>query len=43
MTGKTGSLCVRRATYWDDEMKADARQKGICSNFFVTPSPPKLT
>ena len=34
MTGKTGSLCVRRATYWDDELKADdPAKKGICSNF----------
>jgi len=34
MTGKTGSLCVRRATYWDPETKADdPAKKGICSNF----------
>jgi ferredoxin--NADP+ reductase len=34
MTGKTGSLCVRRATYWDPELKADDdAKKGICSNF----------
>jgi len=34
MTGKTGSLCVRRATYWDPELKADdPAKKGICSNF----------
>jgi len=34
MTGNTGSLCVRRATYWDPEMKADdPAKKGICSNF----------
>jgi ferredoxin--NADP+ reductase len=34
MSGNTGSLCVRRATYWDDEMKADdPAKKGICSNF----------
>jgi len=34
MTGKTGSLCIRRATYWDPELKADdPAKKGICSNF----------
>jgi len=34
MTGNTGSLCVRRATYWDPELKADdPAKKGICSNF----------
>jgi len=34
MTGKTGSLCVRRATYWCPELKADDPEKaGICSNF----------
>jgi len=34
MTGKTSSLCVRRATYWDPEMQADdPAKKGICSNF----------
>jgi ferredoxin--NADP+ reductase len=34
MTGKTGSLCVRRATYWDPELNADdPAKKGICSNF----------
>jgi len=34
MTGKTGSLCVRRATYWCPELKADdAAKKGVCSNF----------
>lgn len=32
--GKTTTLCVRRATYWDPEMNAeDASKKGICSNF----------
>jgi len=40
MTGKTGSLCVRRATYWDDEMKADdPAKKGICSNFLCDTTP----
>jgi len=34
MTGKTGSLCVRRANYWCPELKADDPAKaGICSNF----------
>jgi len=34
MTGKTSSLCVRRATYWCPELKADdPAKKGICSNF----------
>jgi len=34
MSGKTGSLCVRRATYWCPELKADdPAKKGICSNF----------
>jgi len=40
MTGKTGSLCVRRATYWDPEMKADdPAKKGICSNFLCDTTP----
>ena len=40
MSGKTGSLCVRRATYWDDEMKADdLAKKGICSNFLCDTQP----
>lgn len=34
MTGKTGSLCVRRATYWCPELQAeDPAKKGVCSNF----------
>merc|ERR1712216_155306 len=34
MTGKTGTLCVRRATYWCPELKADdPAKKGVCSNF----------
>jgi len=34
MTGNTGSLCVRRATYWDNDLKADDPvKKGVCSNF----------
>eukprot|EP00978_Attheya_sp_CCMP212_P011278 scaffold27715_cov34-Attheya_sp.AAC.1 len=34
MTGKTGSLCVRRVTkqgYWSPELRAE--KQGICSNF----------
>jgi len=34
MTGKTTTLCVRRATYWDEEMgKDDPAKQGVCSNF----------
>jgi len=34
MTGNTGSLCVRRATYWCPELQADDPAKqGVCSNF----------
>ncbi|KAI2510923.1 ferredoxin-NADP reductase [Fragilaria crotonensis] len=40
MTGKTGSLCVRRATYWCPELKADdPAKKGICSNFLCDTMP----
>merc|ERR1719384_1495366 len=40
MTGKTGSLCVRRATYWCPELKADdPAKKGICSNFLCDTEP----
>ena len=40
MTGKTGSLCVRRATYWCPELKADDPvKKGICSNFLCDTQP----
>jgi ferredoxin--NADP+ reductase len=40
MTGKTGSLCVRRATYWDPEMNAeDPAKKGICSNYLCDAKP----
>lgn len=32
--GKTTSLCVRRATFWDSEKnEEDPEKKGICSNF----------
>lgn len=40
MTGKTGSLCVRRATYWDPDLKADdPAKKGVCSNFLCDTQP----
>jgi len=40
MTGKTGSLCVRRATYWCPELQADdPAKKGICSNFLCDTTP----
>jgi len=40
MKGTTTSLCVRRATYWCPEMKADdPSKKGICSNFLCDASP----
>jgi ferredoxin--NADP+ reductase len=38
--GKTASLCVRRATYWDPEKNAeDPEKKGICSNFLCDAKP----
>merc|ERR1712182_20943 len=38
--GKTTSLCVRRATYWCPELKADdPAKKGICSNFLCDTKP----
>jgi ferredoxin--NADP+ reductase len=38
--GKTTSLCVRRATYWDPEMgKEDPAKKGLCSNFLCDAKP----
>ena len=40
MTGNTGSLCVRRATYWCPELQAeDPAKKGICSNFLCDTQP----
>lgn len=40
MTGQTGSLCVRRATYWCPELKADdPAKKGVCSNFLCDTKP----
>ena len=38
--GKTTTLCVRRATYWDAEKGAeDPEKKGICSNFLCDAVP----
>merc|ERR1719331_730113 len=40
MTGTTTSLCVRRATYWCPELKADdPAKKGVCSNFLCDAKP----
>mmetsp|Transcript_13219 Transcript_13219/g.17279 ORF Transcript_13219/g.17279 Transcript_13219/m.17279 type:complete len:625 (-) Transcript_13219:40-1914(-) len=40
MSGKTGSLCVRRATYWCPELQAeDPAKKGVCSNFLCDTKP----
>jgi len=40
MTGTTTSLCVRRATYWCPELKADdPAKKGICTNFLCDSKP----
>jgi ferredoxin--NADP+ reductase len=40
MTGNTTSLCVRRATYWCPELKADdPAKKGVCSNFLCDSKP----
>jgi ferredoxin--NADP+ reductase len=40
MTGNTATLCVRRATYWDPELKADdPAKKGVCSNFLCDAKP----
>jgi len=40
MTGKTGSLCVRRATYWCPELQAeDETKKGVCSNYLCDTKP----
>merc|ERR1711966_334080 len=40
MTGNTGSMGVRRATYWCPELKADdPAKKGICSNFLCDSQP----
>merc|ERR1719389_1546221 len=40
MKGTTTSLCVRRATYWCPELKADdPAKKGVCSNFLCDSKP----
>merc|ERR1712086_166320 len=40
MTGKTTTLCVRRATYWDPDMNAeDPAKKGVCSNYLCDAKP----
>merc|ERR1712151_914673 len=40
MTGTTTTLCVRRATYWCPELKAeDPAKKGVCSNFLCDSEP----
>jgi len=40
MTGTTTTLCVRRATYWCPELKADdPAKKGVCSNFLCDAGP----
>ncbi|CAN0420729.1 unnamed protein product, partial [Ectocarpus fasciculatus] len=40
MTGTTTTLCVRRATYWDEEMgKEDPAKKGVCSNYLCDATP----
>jgi ferredoxin--NADP+ reductase len=38
--GKQTTLCVRRATYWDEEMgKEDPAKKGVCSNYLCDATP----
>lgn len=38
--GKTASLCVRRAVYYDPETgKEDASKNGVCSNFLCDSKP----
>lgn len=40
MSGTTTTLCVRRATYWDEEMgKEDPAKKGVCSNYLCDAAP----
>ena len=40
VVGQTTSLCVRRATYWCPELKAeDPAKKGLCSNFLCDAKP----
>jgi len=38
--GQTTALCVRRATYWCDELKGeDPAKKGLCSNYLCDATP----
>lgn len=38
--GKTASLCVRRAVYYDPETgKEDSSRNGVCSNFLCNSKP----
>merc|ERR1712028_176701 len=40
MSGKTTTLCVRRATFWCPELKADdPAKKGVCSNYLCDAKP----
>jgi ferredoxin--NADP+ reductase len=40
MQGTTTTLCVRRATYYCPELKADdPAKKGVCSNFLCDTKP----
>jgi len=40
VSGKQTTLCVRRATYWCPEMKAeDPAKKGVCSNYLCDAKP----
>lgn len=40
MKGTTTTLCVRRATYWCPELKADdPAKKGVCSNYLCDAKP----
>merc|ERR1719453_781107 len=40
MSGKSTTLCVRRATYWCPDLGAeDPAKKGVCSNYLCDASP----
>jgi ferredoxin--NADP+ reductase len=40
MSGKTATLCVRRATYWCPDLGAeDPAKKGVCSNYLCDAAP----
>jgi Na+-transporting NADH:ubiquinone oxidoreductase subunit NqrF len=40
LAGQTATLCVRRATYWDETTNAeDPAKKGICSNYLCDAKP----